>query len=252
MMLSYSNLNELLASFRNSSTIDELHEALIRATHTLGFSQFAMGHHVDLSSPPKKAIRLTTYNEDWISYGIERGYFAEDPVHLASTKTINGFLWRDVGKIIRLTPRQQQVLLEAIGFGLGAGFTVPVYLPGEYHGSCSFAAKSLDALHENALPIAQLCGTFAFEAARRIMRRPFQLEEATIPDLRPRELEALILVGQGKTDAEIGEILGISRATAHEHVEGARRAYGNAQRAYMIVRALFDGQISFADLLRWR
>jgi LuxR family transcriptional regulator, quorum-sensing system regulator CciR len=71
-----------------------------------------------------------------------------------------------------------------------------------------------------------------------------------VPELRPRELEALILVGRGKTDAEIGQILGVSGFTAHKHVEGARRAYGNARRAFMIVRALFDGQISFANLLR--
>jgi LuxR family quorum-sensing system transcriptional regulator CciR len=216
----------------------------------LGFTQVAMGHHVDLLHPPQGAIRMTNYNEDWISRGLERGYFADDPIHLASTRTVHGFLWKDVGRIIRLTPRHKQVLAEAPAFGLGAGFTVPVHLPGEYHGTCSFAAPSLDVLRRDALPIAQLCGTFAFETARRIMRRKLKLEQTEMPDLRPRELEALILVGQGKTDTEIGEILGVTRATAHGHVENARRAYGNAQRAFMIVRALFDGQISFADLLR--
>jgi LuxR family quorum-sensing system transcriptional regulator CciR len=149
-----------------------------------------------------------------------------------------------------LTARHKQILSEAVAFGLGTGFTVPAYIPGEYHGTCSFAAPSLDRLKRNALPMAQLCGTFAFEAARQIMRRRMKLDQEPLPDLRPREREALVLVGQGKTDAEIGQILGISRATAHGHVEGARRAYGNAQRAYMIVRALFDGQIAFTDLLR--
>jgi LuxR family quorum-sensing system transcriptional regulator CciR len=181
---------------------------------------------------------------------MERHYFAADPIHLASIKAVNGFLWSDAGDFISLTPRHKQILAEAVAFGLGCGFTVPVHWPGEFQGTCSFAAPTLDRLHDNALPIAQLCGTFAFEAARRIMRKTMNLEEAVIPDLRPRELEALILVGRGKTDAEISDLLGISRSTAHEHVEGARRAYGNAQRAYMIVRALFDGQISFADLLR--
>lgn len=104
-MLKNCDLNNLLASFKNTRSVDELQEALIRTTRILGFSQFAMGHHVDLSAPPQGAIRLTTYNEDWIAHGLERGYFAEDPVHLASTKTSNGFLWRDVGDIIRLTPR---------------------------------------------------------------------------------------------------------------------------------------------------
>ncbi|WP_157219592.1 helix-turn-helix transcriptional regulator [Flavisphingomonas formosensis] len=249
-MLKHHDLNALLSPLKEALTIDQLYEAMIRATQVLGFSQFAMGHHVDLQRPPTGAIRLKTYNEDWISHGLDRGYFAEDPIHLASTKTVTGFLWKDLADIIHLTARHKQVLAEAAGFGLGAGFTVPVHLPGEFHGSCSFAARSLDGLNANALPIAQLCGTFAFEAARRIARRALKLQEAIIPNLRPRELEALILVGKGKTDTEIGAIMGVSRTTAHDHVEGARRAYGNARRAYMVVRALFDGQISFADLLR--
>lgn len=209
-----------------------------------------MGHHVDLAGPPEGAIRISTYNEDWISHVVERRYFTDDPVHLASTKTGNGFSWSELGRIINLTPRHKQVLAEAMGFGLAAGFTVPVHVPGEYQGTCSFAAASTDDLHDNALPVAQLCGTFAFEAARRITQKKHHLEDPQVPTLTPRQLEALVLVGRGKTDGEIGEILGVSRATAHEHVEGVRRAYGNAQRAFMIVRALFDGQIAFADLLR--
>lgn len=71
-----------------------------------------------------------------------------------------------------------------------------------------------------------------------------------MPQLTPQQLQAPVLIGRGKTDGEIGSNLGVSRATAHEHVEGVRRAYGKAQRGYMIVRALSDGQIAFADLLR--
>ena len=249
-MLTKLDLNAFLNAFRSALSEDDLKEALVRVTRVLGFSQFAMGHHVDLAHPPSGVIRLSTYNDDWVSHILERGYFAEDPIHLASTKTVNGFAWHDVGDIIDLTPRHKQILSEAIGFGLGAGFTVPVHLPGEYQGTCSFAARSLDHLHKTALPVAQLCGTFAFEAARRIMRRKLKLQETGVPELTYRQLEALVLVGRGKTDREIGQILGISRSTAHEHVEGVRKAYGNAQRAYMIVSALFDGQIAFTDLLR--
>lgn len=249
-MVSASLDKEFLKPFRAAGDEGKLHEALAKVTRLLGFSQFAMGHHVDLSCPPPGAIRLTTYNEDWIYHGLDRGYFSDDPVHLATTKALNGFLWRDVGEYVRLTARHKQIMAEAIGFGLGAGFTVPVHLPGEYQGSCSFAAATTDNIQEDTLLIALLCGRFAFEAARRVMRKKLNLVETNVPDLTPRQLEALILVGRGKTDREIGHILGVSRSTAHEHVEGVRKAYGNAQRAYLIVRALFDGQIAFADLLR--
>lgn len=249
-MFTYKELDAFTRSFKDASNESDLHEALATVTRMLGFSRFAMGHHVDLTCPPQGAIRLTTYNDDWISHGLERNYFSDDPIHLATTKTMNGFLWRDVDQYITLSARHKQIMAEAADFGLGAGFTVPAHLPGEYQGSCSFAAATLDDLQEDALLVAQLCGTFAFESARRIMRRSLNLMETSVPELTPRQVEALILVGRGKTDREIGHILGVSRSTAHEHVEGVRKAYGNAQRAYLIVRALFDGQISFTDLLR--
>lgn len=249
-MLSVRHLNELLNSFMQACDEDHLIEALERVTRTLGFCQFAMGHHVDLGQPPSDAIGLSTYNAEWVDHIMERQYFFDDPVHMASMKTVVGFRWSDIPNIIRLSPRQKQILAEAVAFGLGEGFTVPIHLPGEYQGTCSFGAPSIDKLHENALPIAQLCGTFAFEAARRIMRRKSKVELAPPPVLTPRQHEAMILMGRGKTDAEIGQLMQVSRATAHEHVEGARRAYGNAQRVYLIVRALFDGQISFSDLMR--
>lgn len=176
-MLNLKHVNALLQTFREARTEEELFAALIKATEVLGFSQVAMGRHVDLGSPPHGAIRLTNYNQDWIAHGMDRDYFADDPIHLASTKTVNGFLWQEVDQIINLTARHKQVLAEAVGFGLGAGFTVPVHLPGEYHGTCSFAASNLDQLHENALPIAQLCGTFAFEAARQF---PFGITSCQI------------------------------------------------------------------------
>jgi DNA-binding CsgD family transcriptional regulator len=44
--------------------------------------------------------------------------------------------------------------------------------------------------------------------------------------LCPRQVECIALVAQGKSDWEIGQILGLSRDTVHEYVESARRRYG--------------------------
>lgn len=248
-MTTASCLDALLSMFQSAKSEADLHAALENATRTLGFSRFAMGHHVDLARPPDDAISLSTYSQSWVSHHVGRRYYSDDPIHIASTKTVVGFLWRDVGNFIKLTARHRQILTEAAAFGLGEGFTVPVYLPGEYHGTCSFGANSLDGLIPGALPIAQLCGTFAFETGRRIMRSRSRIPIEPTPILTARQHEALILVGRGKTDAEIGHILGVSRATAHEHVEAVRHSYGNAQRPFLIARALFDGQVAFSDLL---
>lgn len=45
------------------------------------------------------------------------------------------------------------------------------HIPGEVNGSCSFAMGSVDVLDQRQLPLVQLIGSFAFEAARRLSRQ---------------------------------------------------------------------------------
>ncbi len=61
------------------------------------------------------------------------------------------------------------------------------------------------------------------------------------PKLSQRERDCMAYVAMGKTDWEIGVILGIAQATAHLHVENARRKLGAANRAHAVARmAAFD------------
>lgn len=249
-MVDQFDFNGMISGFLCAQMEEHLHVHLERCAFHLGFRQFAMGHHVDLTGPPQDAIRVTNYHPAWIEQSLGEGYFIYDPVHLASTRTAMGFLWSDVPKMIRLTRRQNAILDAARPYGLSEGYTVPVHVPGEYRGTCSFGADSLERLRPNALPIANMIGTYAFEAARRIMRTRCGRAECleAVPQLTERQRDSLILVARGKGDPEIGTLLGISAATAHEHVENVRRAYGNAQRPLLIARALFDGQISFSEV----
>ena len=243
-------LQDFVRQCNVATSEEQLFDLLDLATRRLGFEQFAMGHHVDLTGPPADAMRLTTYDPAWVETALGKRYFVDDPIHAASMKTAVGFLWSDVPKMIQMTGRQNGILEAARRFGLAEGFTVPVHVPGEYRGTCSFGARSLDNLQPDALPTAQLIGVFAFEAARRIMRARQRHEKgSSIPSLTERQLACVTLVAAGKTDWEIGRILGISEGTAHEHIEAARKRYGVVKRTQLVIRALFDGQISFSDIL---
>lgn len=245
-----NDLQDFVRQCNLAGSEEQLFGLLDEATRSLGFEQFAMGHHVDLSGPPGNAVRLTTYDPNWVEIAVNKRFYVDDPIHAASAKTAVGFLWSDVGKIIELTDRQKGILENARKFGLAEGFTVPVHVPGEYQGTCSFGARTLENLQPDALPRAQLVASFAFEAARRIVRAKRRDQHASpIPSLTERQLNCVTLVAMGKSDWEIGKILGISEGTAHEHVEAARKRYGVAKRTQLVIRALFDGQISFSDIL---
>jgi LuxR family quorum-sensing system transcriptional regulator CciR len=244
------NIRMLVGTFLEVSEEDALAAHLERCAVELGFRQFAMGHHVDLAGPPQDAIRITNYHPGWIEQSLGERHFVHDPLHLASTRTATGFLWSEVPRLIAMTSRQEHILKAARAYGLSEGYCVPVHVPGEYRGTCTFGAPSLSGLRPNALQIAHLVGSYAFEAARRIMRSRRAPPDARsqLPALTDRQRDTLILVARGKADPEIAQLLGISSRTAHEHVENVRKAYGNAQRPLLIARALFDGQISYTEI----
>lgn len=227
----------------------ELADALDDICGNLGFRYFALTHHVDIRRAPQPAIRLHNYPAVWVDYFDENGLGPSDPVHRASHLTSVGFPWSKLPRLIDLSPRDREILELAGRSGIGDGFTVPAHVPGESNGSCSFATRRGQTLSEEHLPVAQLVGAFAFEAARRLAR---MRGSASPPPRRltDRQRDCVLWAARGKTDWEIAQILGISHETVIEHLKHARERYGVTKRTMLAISALFDGTISFIDVLK--
>jgi LuxR family quorum-sensing system transcriptional regulator CciR len=59
----------------------------------------------------------------------------------------------------------------------------------------------------------------------------------------------VVWAARGKSDWEIARILGLSEETVTQYLKRARQRYGVSSRTMLAVRTLFDGVISFADVL---
>jgi LuxR family transcriptional regulator, quorum-sensing system regulator CciR len=212
----------------------------------LGFHFFALLDHASLSSDARGLLRIDNYPQARSDELVGRGYAADDPVHLASRRTNAGFGWRELPGLIKLGRRHRAILARSRHFGLGGGFTVPANVPGEPSASCSFAVRAGVELPAARLRCAELIGAHALNAARRLRQRP---EPPPRPRLSPRELECLRLVAMGKTDWEIGTILGLSIETARQYVKRARAAYDAVSRTQLVVYGLRDAWISFEDAI---
>jgi LuxR family quorum-sensing system transcriptional regulator CciR len=231
-----------------ATSLEAIAAMVADAAAELGFDYYSLVHHVDLALPFPEFVRLSNYPPSWVGRILENRYFVDDPVHAACQTTAVGFKWADLGRLIQLTERQREILEGAEREGLGEGFTVPVNVPGEFTGSASFGVRTGRALDDKALPAAHYIGAFGFEAARRIARAggPRRTES---PKLTPRQLDCLLLVARGKSDWDAATILGIRPDTVHQHVEAAKRKFGVASRAQLVVRALFESRITFTDIL---
>lgn len=239
-------VHDIVRGFQRATSWQALEEELDRVCARLGCAYFALTHHVDFGTEPERGIRLHNYPCSWAEWFDAHRLGSTDPVHRASHTTAAGFRWRDIGRLVALTPIDRRVLARASAHGIGDGLTIPSHVPGELRGSCSFATRGGTALAETALPLAQLAGTFAFEAARQIVH---PAPVSVLAHLTPRQLECILWVARGKTDWEIGQILHVSSATVTEHLRNARDRCDAPTRATLAVRALIDGAISFADVV---
>ena len=242
-----------ITEFMNScgTITDEkaLRDVLADTTRALGFTQYALLHHVDLACPPDHSITLIGYDDAWMERIVRNRYFQDDPILAASNRRLTGFGWREVPQIISLSRRQHRILQEAEGYGLRDGFTVPVHVAGEYHGTCSFSSDRLTELTPDLIGSAQIVGMYCFEVARRITNRSV-LSDGAMPKLTQRQLDCMVFVGSGKTNRQTAKILGVSEETVRKHVLEAMRRYDVGKRTLLIVRALFDGQLCYRDMLR--
>jgi len=226
-------------------------------TREMKFDHFALLHHVDtdlLSSNINYVrsghlVALVTYPDQWVETYLQRKIVENDPVLIASERSTVGFSWSDVPKMIDYTAEHDKITAETRKAGLLNGFTVPANVPGETNGSVNFAQSSQDELPAENLVMAQLVGSFAFQAARDIMKRLCGPPKKQPARLSTRQLECLCLVARGKTDWEIAQILGISQETVKDHIEIARNKYGVAKRVQAVMRAVYDGQLTIKDVL---
>lgn len=103
---------------------------------------------------------------------------------------------------------------------------------------------------EAKLPLAQLAGMFAFEGARRIWIRRGERAPGAQPVLTDRQRDCVLWAARGKSDWEISRILGVGEETVIRHIKQARERYGVQKRTLLAIRTLFDGTLSFNDILK--
>lgn len=249
----FADVQQFVRECNRVTAIPELESLLEGATRNFGFDYYALAHHVSRHRAGSRMVRIVDYPQVWMDALVARDYFIDDPVIAASEKSAAAFDWFDLPNLIEITPRHIEIIEAARDAGLGNGFVVPVHIPGEYPGTCTFCVRTGRNLPVSNFPAAHYVGCFAFEAARRVTPgiarfRPLG-ETSAAQTLTQRQFDCLVLVAKGKSDWDIGRLLGISDQTVHKHIEESKRRYGVPTRMQLVVRALFNGHLTFGDVL---
>ena len=183
-----------------------------------------------------------------------RGPLQADAALAAAAQCFAPFLWSDICRLIACTQGQRDFLAQVTACGIGAAVTVPVHRAssandaGSYSvfaGACTFLMKADVPLPLASLAAAHYVGARAFDAAEALLKAAPAIVG---PQLTPRQRDCVALVAQGKSDWEVGQLLGISESTVHKHIEDAKRRFGVSTRIQLVVRSLFDAKLSFSEV----
>jgi len=220
-------------------TVDSVGVAFAAAILLEGYSSSAcraVSRSVSIQSRPM----FRNWSVDWLAVTKEYSIDSKSPVLREAPHRQEPFAWRDLSERPNLSHDDRLTWRIAATWGWTDGFVVPIHGPGGYFATVSMASmeKGLN-LRPTARARLQMMALIAHQRIRTI-RAP-----NGPPDLREvltvREIECLRWVACGKTDADIGFILGISVVTVRFHVDNILRKLGAANRAQAAVRIALSG-----------
>ncbi len=160
-------------------------------------------------------------------------------------------LYKDLGTAASCLDETAEV---ARSFGMANGICVPIHHPGGYVGAMGIAGPAAD-ISKEAVIILQMMAIHFHERVRELSSKrekrcgkaPNNKKTKGAKEgcaLSPRERECVGWVAEGKTDWDIGEILGISQSTAHFHIENAKKKLQVPTRVQLVVKAISRGYIT--------
>lgn len=175
-----------------------------------------------------------------VSDYVEGKTFRTDPIQIAVRLSSRPVLWSRIGDVIRLTPEDHRFVRLLRDAGFRDGLTFPAFHAGGRLGTFSLGL---------AMPGAQLP-----RAVQRRLQLIGQIAHGRFCELAPvrdlaasalstRESEVLTWVGQGKSNAEIAIIMGLSRHTVDTHLRRLFGKLGVTERISAAVLAVGAGLV---------
>jgi len=238
---------QFLAEVQRVPDLSGVEHLLESASRDLGFRHYAMIHHDDARERRPGLIHMQNYPHGYAERYVAERLHRDDPVVHACTAANACFCWSELPRLIRICERHRGFLERGARAGVVDGITVPSFVLGERSGSCNFSGPRDPARVGRFVGVVQIVGSFAFQAARRIVLGG-RLREVRAARLQPRQRECVVLAGQGKSNTDIATILGISVATVKSYIEAGCARYAVHNRTQLVIAAILDGEIGIHEI----
>ena len=231
------DLNSSIISFINSTqnikTIVALDNEFERVVGSFGINIFSCTEITRPGSPVMPRPLFGRLRPDWMLHYSNRNYGQIDPALHSTIARTNAFQWSDIQNI---HDRDISRLFGEAKDALGEeGIVVPIHGPrGQIHVVIMNGDKVEKA--PDTLPALRLAAMYYAEVGIELHEANEHI--ACQNALSVRQIDCLNWAAEGKSDWEIGEILGISENTVHRHIENAKKLLGVSTRMQSVVHCL--------------
>lgn len=222
-----------------ATDLADLSNRFDRALKAFGIDTYAVGA-VDLplgSRPPQ--FYVNEWPQEWLRAYVELDFVSADPIVINALRSPYPVVLSELMRSRPLPQKARQLYdVMTTDFPWRDAMAVPIHGLGDEVGIVGLAAEQLDLSRHQRLAL-HILAIQTFQKARQLAGK----ERPAVPvkeweGLSDRERECLRWVAEGKSDAEIADVIGTSPRTAHFHVERAKKKLGAGTRAQAVARAI--------------
>ena len=222
----------------SATSLSELTASFARAASAAGFARGTC-YHVATPGQPVAMRYLFGWNlGGWGSHYAQARLSRYDPAVQAVFTSPQAFSWREIEE---RTPHKaaKQVFEQARAFNAQGGLVVPIHGPlGEVMAVTLISDEDLEFDPRTRMNMQVAATIFA---SRGLALSEIEREASSDPGLSRREIQCVFWVNEGKTDWEIGRILGISEDTVAFHLKNVKSKLGVARRSQIPIAAWMRG-----------
>ena len=192
-----------------------------------------------------KTVRLLVADQHpWTRHYEKTRLFLDDPAVRLTRNLYHPYTWSWIQQNFALSGTEKHVFEEAAKFGLADAIVFPIHGP---FGSLASGTVSGAGVSYSANEIAGF-HVMILAAYQRAIEITQLLEQTVHNPLSRRQRECLNWAQYGKSNQEIGKILGISAHTVKEHIDAAKTILGVGTRIEAVIHARNGNYIGFSPL----
>lgn len=215
-----------------------LFEVIASHARDLGFEYCAYGLRMPLPLTKPKISMFNNYPVDWQRRYKDKAYISVDPTVQHGTHSLLPYIWSD------LIASPLEFWEEAHSYGLRVGWA-QASRGIDGLGGMLVLARSSESISDVELRDKELKMMWLTQATHLGMSNLLsaKMQSEAKMELTSREIEVLQWTGDGKTTADISQIINISERTVNFHIGNAMAKLNAPNKTAAVVRAAMLGML---------